>query len=226
MQRKGRSTSASFRDAMENKSRIRRIGIYGGTFAPPHNGHIKAADEFYVQAEIDELYIIPTAIPPHKQIDCGDDPHIRFEMLELAFKDRNYVISDYEIKNFGKSYTVNTLEYFSEKWRELVFLVGTDMFLTLDQWYRAERIFELAEIAYIRREAPEFETEKLISEKIDYYKSRYRARLRFVEAEPFVVSSSEIRTLVKNGGSLDGLLPEDVIAYINEKNLYKEPENG
>ena len=88
-----------------------RVGIYGGTFAPVHNGHVAAAKAFMEQMKLDYLFIIPAHLPPHKQIDESDDPVYRLRMCELAFKDIDgVVISDCEIARGGKSYTYDTLK--------------------------------------------------------------------------------------------------------------------
>ena len=119
-----------------------RVGIYGGTFAPVHNGHVAAAKAFIEQMQLDILYVIPAAIPPHKQIDGSDDPMHRYRMCELAFfNEEKVLVSDMEIKRGGKSYTVDTLRELSAPDRRLFLLMGTDMMLTLDTWRQSEEIF-------------------------------------------------------------------------------------
>ena len=126
-----------------------RVGIYGGTFAPVHIGHVQAAKAFMEQMKLDYLFIIPTALPPHKQIDEGDDPIHRLRMCELAFEGvEGVVISDVEIKRGGKSYTYDTLVELSRPDTRLFLLCGTDMVLTFDQWYRFEDIFKLCYPTY------------------------------------------------------------------------------
>jgi nicotinate-nucleotide adenylyltransferase len=114
---------------------MKKLGIYGGTFNPIHNGHIKAAEAFYDTVGLDELLIMPTFVSPHKEMMKGDDPSYRLEMTSLAFDGnvRNITVSDYEISKGGKSYTYLTLEHFSSSDTELFFLMGTDMFLCLDK---------------------------------------------------------------------------------------------
>ena len=132
---------------------VMRIGIYGGTFAPVHRGHVAAAEAFMKQMELDLLYIIPAGIPPHKQIDAADDPKHRLAMCELAFAGmKNVIVSDMEICREGKSYTVDTLRALSGEDRRLFLLMGTDMMLTLDEWREPQEIFRLCYPIYIRRE--------------------------------------------------------------------------
>ena len=123
---------------------IRRVGIYGGTFAPPHVGHVEAARAFMKQMRLDYLYVIPTAIPPHKTTDFDIDPYHRLAMCDLAFSGIDGVIvSDIELRRGGVSYTVDTLRELTAPDTRLFLFCGTDMFLTLDQWYCADEIFKL-----------------------------------------------------------------------------------
>ena len=97
-----------------------RVGVYGGTFAPVHNGHIAAAKAFIEQMQLDILYVVPAAVPPHKEIDAGDEPLHRYRMCELGFwQEEKIFVSDMEIKRGGKSYTVDTLR---ELYREVAFV--------------------------------------------------------------------------------------------------------
>ena len=202
-----------------------KLGIYGGTFSPIHSGHVRAAYAFLDGIGLDRLLIVPTAIPPHKaQID-GADTADRFEMARLAFcddepyKSGRLEISDYEIKRDGKSYTVYTLEHYTSPERELYMLVGTDMFLTLDRWYRAEDIFKLAEITLMRRET-DIENAAAIAKKSREYREKYGARLHFIAEPPIVVSSTELRRRLTERSSTDGLIPKSVAKYITDNNLY------
>jgi nicotinate-nucleotide adenylyltransferase len=130
----------------------KRIGIYGGTFSPPHLGHRRAVEAFALAEQLDEIYVIPTFTPPHKQLQGDATPQQRMEMCRLAFAGLPVAVSDLEIRRGGKSYTVLTLEELKAPDNTLVLLCGTDMFLTIDSWYQAARIFELAEIVYVQRE--------------------------------------------------------------------------
>lgn len=198
----------------------KRIGIYGGTFAPPHNGHVHAARCFTEEVRLDKLYIMPTFIPPHKTSEPDDDPADRLEMAKLAFSGIDGAsVSDFEIIRGGKSYTVNTLEYFCGE-GDLMFLCGTDMFLSLGTWYRPERIFELAEIAFMRRERVSESLEIQISEACDHYKKRFGARITMLRSPAVELSSTEVREALLSGRNIDGLVPASVAEYIRKKGLY------
>ena len=112
-----------------------RVGIYGGTFSPIHNGHIAAAKAFMEQMWLDILYVIPTGVTPHKIMKGDATAADRLEMCRLAFADMDGVIvSDLEMKREGKSYTVDTLRELYDPEGRLFLLMGTDMLMTLDQW--------------------------------------------------------------------------------------------
>lgn len=203
-----------------------RIGIYGGTFSPPHEGHIIAAREFLRQMELDLLYIIPAAIPPHKQIDAADDPSHRLEMCRRAFADvKGALVSDLEIVRGGKSYTVDTLRALSAPDRRLFLLMGTDMMLTLGDWRAPEEIFKLCYPVYMRREA-DAANDALIVAKNQAYLEKYGKIVRRIPCEFKEISSTEIRKRVAEGKSLAGLVPPSVESYIREMGLYGEKDNG
>lgn len=197
-----------------------RIGIYGGTFAPPHEGHVAAAKEFLRQMQLDLLYIIPAAIPPHKQIDASDDPGRRLEMCRLAFAGiRGALVSDMEIARGGKSYTVDTLRALSAPDRRLFLLMGTDMMLTLDEWREPEEIFRLCYPVYIRREEDPANDARIV-EKNNLYLQKYGKIVRKLPADVIEISSTEIRRRAAAGESLSGVVPGAVETYIRENHLY------
>lgn len=198
-----------------------KIGIYGGTFNPPHIAHVRACEAFYNAVKPDLLLVIPDFLPPHKEVECDATAEERLEMTRLAFKSvRGARVSDMEIVRGGRSYTAITLSELSSPDRELYFLCGTDMFLTLDSWYKPEVIFSLATICYVRRENDK-ENDKRISELTEYYKKRYSAKIISVSVDVTELSSSELRQKIKSGTNVNGLLPENVNNYIQKRGLYK-----
>ena len=206
--------------------KITRFGIYGGTFSPIHMGHMKAALEFFRGMELDRLLIIPTAKPPHKAEVAGATAEDRLNMIRLAFSEceeyrtGKIEVSDFEIAKGDKSYTVHTLEHFAREGQRLFLLMGTDMFLTLDRWYRAEDIFALADIVLFRRE-DEAENLALIEEKAGEYREKFAASVHFISGRPIEVSSTELREKISRGEDTSELIPAAALRYISENGLYK-----
>ncbi len=206
---------------MENEQDI-RVGIYGGTFAPVHNGHVNAAKLFMEQMRLDYLFVIPAAIPPHKQIDASDDPAHRLNMCAIAFGDMDgVVVSDMEIKRGGKSYTVDTLRELSAKGRRLLLLCGTDMVLTFDTWYQYKEILELCYPVYMRREKDKILDDRIVKKLTKYYEESGKM-FRKIVGEPMEISSTAIREKVKRGEDISSLVPPAVAEYIRLYGLYRE----
>ena len=118
-----------------------RLGIYGGTFSPPHMGHVLAAEAFVREIALDRLLIMPTAIPPHKEAhDVPADEH-RLALCRLAFEGiAGAEVSDLELRRGGRSYTYLTLRELQREDQEIFFLCGTDMLLSLDSWRNADEV--------------------------------------------------------------------------------------
>ena len=197
-----------------------RIGIYGGTFSPPHNGHVAAARAFMEQMWLDFLYVIPTALPPHKEIQGAVSAEDRLEMCRRAFAGMEGVyVSDMEIARGGVSYTVDTLRALFGEDRRLFLLCGTDMMLTLDEWREPEEIFRLSYPTYVRREQDERLNEKIV-ERISHYHQRYGKVVRRIVTEPLEISSGMVRERIRMGMPYSALVPASVEKYILDHHLY------
>ena len=198
-----------------------RVGIYGGTFSPVHNGHVAAAKAFMEQMWLDILYIIPTGVSPHKTMKGDATAADRLEMCRLAFADmEGVIVSDLEIKREGKSYTVDTLRELYDPDGRLFLLMGTDMLLTLDRWREPEEIFRLCYPVYIRRENND-SLEGAIVEKITSYQQKYGKVVRRIVAPAIEISSTDVRAAVAEGFPIEGAVPKAVAAYIREHDLYR-----
>jgi nicotinate-nucleotide adenylyltransferase len=199
-----------------------KTGIYGGTFNPIHRGHIHLLEEFTRRLELDRVLLIPTRVPPHKlapELASGED---RMAMCRLAVGDLPHLqISDIEMRREGKSYTAETLEELSRQYPEDQFylLMGEDMFLTVERWYRPETIFFLATVCATPRSAHGMG--KLLMKK-EEYASRYGARC-MVEDIPYLpISSTQVRDWVREGRDITPLVPEAVAGYIKEQGIYRK----
>ena len=197
----------------------KRVGIYGGTFNPPHKGHTFVAEAFREQMALDELLIIPDDIPPHKVYSGSVTAEERLEMCVLAFSHiDNAKISDMEIRRGGKSYTYLTLEELSSPEVELFLLIGSDMLLTFDTWRRFDYIFSLATVCYVIRELGD-DIAALVKEKCDSFRREYGAKIYEIESAPFEVSSSDIRA--SSDEYRCKYLPTEVYDYIKKNRLYE-----
>ncbi len=203
----------------------KRIGIFGGTFSPIHNSHVKAAIDFIGEMKLDKLYIVPNALTHYKDTPSGVSAADRLAMVKLAFSkweaytDGLICVSDFEISRGEGSYTVDTLEHFAPL-GELYMLVGSDKLTSMDRWHGAKRIFELAHIAVVGRGAADSGIGS-IQEKITRYRDRYGARITLMNSRVPEVSSTEIRGRIAEGKSVSGLVPDGVLEYIKEKDLYR-----
>ena len=197
------------------------LAIYGGTFSPPHIGHIRAAEAFYDAIRPSRLLVMPSATPPHKAPVAGADDEARLAMCRLAFSHIPHTeVSDLEIARQGKSYTVYTLRALAAPGRSLCMLVGTDMFLTLDSWYMSREIFALSEIAVMRRESDPGKT-ALLKKQEKRLTEEFCARVRFIDADVTEISSSDLRARITAGLPTEGYLTEEVEAYIRKCHLYQ-----
>ena len=197
-----------------------RIGIYGGTFSPPHYGHLQAAKAFREQMWLDFLYVIPTAVPPHKEMEVPVSAQDRLEMCRLAFSGMEGVyVSDMEIQRGGRSYTVDTLRELSGEDRRLFFLCGTDMVLTLDSWRSPEEIFRLCYPVYVRRDDARSLDAALIAKIAQYHRDYGKVVCKIV-TEPLVLSSQEVRAALREGRDISQMVPPAVKKYIADNHLY------
>ncbi len=203
------------------------LGIFGGTFSPVHNGHVLAAKSFLCALELDKLLVMPTAVPPHKEMHGGASPDDRLKMLRMAFEDdEDYKngridISDWEISNGGKSYTYRTLEHFRGEGVRLTLICGSDMFLTLEQWKNYRDIFSYARIAYTIRERENAELEAACRDAAERYRRLYAADIVYVDMEPIEISSTEVRAALSGEGDASRFLCDGVLEYIKSNDMYK-----
>ena len=203
-----------------------KIGIYGGTYNPPHLGHLVAAQTAMEALELDQLLLIPAAIPPHKTLPEGtpavqERVEMVSKMADAMGKGDRVQVSDIELKREGKSYTVDTLQEIHDQYpdAELWLLMGTDMFLTLQNWYQPERILQLAGICAFGR--TEQDGEELFAIQRDYLAKTFEgARIMTITLPGLVdVSSTQLREMLEKGEGGKYLLPA-VYGHILMNGLY------
>ena len=192
-----------------------RIGVLGGSFNPPHNGHLIIASDAFESLGLDLLYIVPAAANPLKSHDPeGATPDQRLEMVRLTFGgDARFEVSAVEIERGGLSFTVDTLETLARQHpgAELVLLLGIDSLKTMDRWRQPDRIRELATLAALARG----EAEGGLPDGV-----------RMVTTRRVDVSSTEIRGRLAEGRPVKGFVAESVERYISAAELYRPRTGG
>lgn len=202
-----------------------KTAIYGGSFNPPHLGHVRAAAAVMEKLGPDRLLIIPTNIPPHKEMAQGSpSPEQRMELCRLAFGDiPGAELSDMEIKREGRSYSADTVGSLREMYPqdELYLVMGSDMFLSFCQWYKFQYLLDNCVLTVLSRE--EDDREELESFKAEL-EEKYSAKVLLLSHEPLPMCSEEVRERLRLGLGSD-MLPEAVYAEIIRRRYYEaEPE--
>lgn len=202
---------------------MKKIGVYGGTFNPPHMGHIKAAQNAAEELRLDHVFFIPAGTPPHKEMPAGSPTdEQRLEMMVRAVDPLPFaMVLDVELRRSGKSYTVDTLEWLCVEYPEDEFylLMGTDMFLSFDQWHMPERICSLAKLVAFYREKNDLKQERLIYNQAERLSGRFDAQVEIVENDFIEISSSVLRSMLAFSCGQD-YIPQSVYEYIVENRLY------
>ena len=205
---------------------MERIGIYGGTFNPPHIGHILAAKQAISTLGLEKLLLIPAYAPPHKAVLPSNSPTAqqRLEMLRLAAADCSRIeVSDMELKREGVSYSWETVEAVKRQYPQarLVLLMGTDMFLTFETWKNPEKILENAALGVLYRGD---KGEKAAIARQQAQMEAQGAEVLLVHNSAVTISSTQMRRLLafRCAGEY---LPEGVLDYIRANNLYDTRTN-
>ncbi len=196
------------------------IAIYGGSFNPPHLGHICAANAAREQLQPQKLFLVPDYEPPHKALEAGSPaPEERLALTKLAAAGiPGAEVLDIELERAGKSYTSDTLRELHARYPQsgLCFLMGTDMLLTLDEWHEPETILSLAAVGVFARSGGE--REAIETKRVELEK-RYGASVILIESEPVDISSSALRGLLPGRGGRE-YLSDAVYAEIIRLRLY------
>ena len=220
-----------------------RIGLFGGTFNPVHFGHLRAALEIREGFDLDEIILIPAALPPHKiPVDVADAAD-RMQMLDLALEDVSGLrLSDIESKRSGPSYTIDTVQHLRQTLPDqsrIYLIMGMDAFLEIDTWKSYNELLE--QIPFIIISRPNTDScdtdfgwkflEEYLTSKIsaDYVFSKlqncYRAKdkkpVYIYEVTGLDISSTRIRSLISEGRPIRFLVPQKVAHYIQSRGLYK-----
>ena len=189
-----------------------RIAIFGGTFNPIHKGHIFLANQAKKSLQLDKVVFVPAYIPPHKKSDGIISSDKRFSMIRLAVWGKPYFgVSRYEIDRKEKVYSVETAKHFKSvlpKDTELFFLIGADSLKGLDKWKDSRKLFNLCEFAVFSRPGVNL--------------GKKTQGIRAIEIDALDISSTQVRELIKQGKSINGLVPRPVADYIMRRGLYRQ----
>ena len=202
---------------------MKRIGIYGGSFNPPHLGHVLAARNARALLQLDEILFIPAAIPPHKAVAGGSpDGETRLALTRLAIAgEPGLSVSRIELDRPGPSYTVDTLRALRESYGqdELFLLMGTDMFLSFFQWREPQTIASLATPVCMARVHADDALSAALRQQAQAIEAAFGVRPIVLQNECLEISSTEVRRLLFFGIA-DELLHPAVLAMIGREKLY------
>ncbi|MBL0731838.1 MAG: nicotinate (nicotinamide) nucleotide adenylyltransferase [Desulfosarcina sp.] len=222
-----------------------RTGLFGGTFNPIHLGHLKAIKRVKEEFPLDKIYIIPSAIPPHKDRTDVADHRARYEMVHLAIENDPLIkkvdISDVELTRSGPSYTIDTVMHYKSIMpadSSLYLILGLDAFLELNTWKSYMELLDIIPFLVIARPGSgNYKKKELYGEVEEFLltkiSDRYRYNLKikgyihenketvFVfDAAPLDISSTMIRSHVGKGKAINALVPPAVESFINKRRLY------
>jgi nicotinate-nucleotide adenylyltransferase len=187
---------------------MKKVGILGGTFDPPHYGHLLIANEVLSTLHLDEIWFMPNQEPPHKKKSESITNEDRRQMLELAIQGNDaFRVETIELNRKGPSYTVDTMKMINAQYSEhqFFFIIGADMIEYLPKWHQIDELIRLVQFVGVERPA---------------YSSQTDYPVLYVDVPAMDVSSSMIRDRVKNKQTIRYLLPDSVIQFIEEKHLY------
>jgi nicotinate-nucleotide adenylyltransferase len=197
-----------------------RVGILGGTFNPPHLGHLVCAQEAYVQLGLDRVMLVVAGMPPHKTVEVEPGPEHRLELCRLAVHgdEARLQVSEMELARSGPSYTVDTLQELRSTTPdiELFLILGGDIAAGLPGWHEVERVLELATPVVAERRGT---ARSSIEEALNSLTGGDRAR--FFPMPPIGLSSTMIRERVRAGQPIRYFVPDAVDTYIQQHSLYK-----
>ena len=197
-----------------------RTGIYGGTFDPVHLGHITMLEKAMAAAKLDRAIVMPDRIPPHKASDRLVRGEHRLKMCELAFGEmENVTVSDWELSQQGKSYSVLTMRHLKEELSgdKLFFIMGSDMLMSFHKWYCFEELLGLCTLVCVSRQQGDLA--QLEDKAAELEKAG--GEVIIARAKAFEVSSSQLREMLMKGEDCSHLISERVLDYIRTNGLYR-----
>jgi nicotinate-nucleotide adenylyltransferase len=208
-------------------------GLFGGTFDPIHNGHLRLAESALKECRLERVVFLPAAYPPHKPVSHLTPFLHRAEMIRLALQGkRMYTCSLIEGALQAPTYTIDTLRYLCGRFAggtELFFLTGLDAFLEIRTWKSYEELLKTVSFVVSERTGDFAEVKEKLARELGYTrKGRLwqsvdeKKPVIFLDRPPIDVSSSDIRRKIRAGDCVDGLVPDNVLTYIRNHRLYSD----
>ena len=202
---------------------MRRVGILGGTFDPVHNGHLLLGEQAHREYGLDEIWFMPSHVPPHKKDHHITDGAARIRMLELATESVPYFsVSDFEMGREGNTYTAQTLALLKEAYPdiEVYFIIGADSLYQLESWYHPEQVMAQAVLLVSGRTYEDGGVS--LEDEVSYLNKKYGADIRILLNPKIEEASVDIRKRAALGEDLSKDTPEAVANYIRETGLYRK----
>ena len=191
------------------------VGLMGGTFNPPHNGHVVLARDAVAALALERLLVIPTGQTPDKPVEV--DAETRLRLAEAAFDDVPKVeVSRLELERKQPSYTLDTVKWACEQWGDVTFVVGADRFADFMSWREPNEVLRYARLAVATRPGYPREVLERVLDRVEHPQ-----RVSFFAITPLPVSSTEVRDRVARGEPIDDLVPPRVARLIDELALYR-----
>lgn len=205
-----------------------KLGIFGGTFNPPHKGHIRLCKEFKDRLELDKVFIIPDKAPVHKTVSELESNEDRYNMCKLCFTEPEYEISRMELDRDEPSYSYLTVRELREKYPndEFYLIIGSDMFLCFNRWKNYTELIENCTVCVASRDDEDTveELKRFSKNELLRNTDRENSGVIISTIEPFEVSSTELREKIKTNTELSKFLTKETIEYIAKRGLYGYPK--
>ncbi len=202
--------------------RARNIGILGGTFNPPHIGHLTIAEKVYHEFSLDKILLMPSGTPPHKMGDRVLDREIRKSMTELLAEERPFLeLCTLELEREGTTFTVDTMHTMRSALpnANLYFIIGTDTLFELPTWKNCEEVFAITTFICVARPGDIMED---VRRTIDEYRKKYRGRVLLSGNVGPDISSTQIREMIEAGLSVKGLVTDKVLEFMEQNHVFRE----
>lgn len=201
---------------------LRKIGILGGTFNPPHYAHLEMARDIYREFDLEQVVLLPCGDPPHKRKEQVANKFHRYNMLCLLIKDIPFLsVSDVEIVRQGFTYTVDTMQILREKYlhkARLYYIIGTDTLLTLESWRDYQKVFSMTSFICVMRPG---DSPLQVKNKIEYFQKQYHLDIQLADSMGLNISSTMVREKFLRGEDITDYTSREIEEYMENNDVYE-----